>query len=126
MRFCSAFGQRARGRSRVRPSLHAGAPGGADRGGDRRRHFDTVVVPANRMEAIERAKTLVPSLAEIMSTGIVSASGIARQLSARGIDGRWRTKSVRAMLDRLPELGAFYDQRPMKHGAGRACAVAGI
>jgi hypothetical protein len=50
-------------------------------------------------------------LGNIMSTGVVSASGIARELAARGVQGRWRAKAVLATLDRLPELRAIYDQR---------------
>jgi DNA invertase Pin-like site-specific DNA recombinase len=75
------------------------------------RHFADVIAPANRAEAIERAKDLAPLVAEIMSTGVVSACGIARELSARGVKGRWRAKSVLTMLDRLPDLRAIYDQR---------------
>jgi hypothetical protein len=68
---------------------------------------------------------LAPLLAEIMPTGVVSACGIARELSVRGVEGRWRAKSVLAMLDHLPELRAIYDQRakerrlPVSVRAGR-------
>jgi hypothetical protein len=54
-----------------------------------------------------------------------NARGIARELSARGVKGRWRAKAVLAMLDRLPELRAIYDQRagerrqPVSLRAGR-------
>jgi hypothetical protein len=65
-----------------------------------------VIAPANQAEAIERAKELAPLLADIMSTGIVSACGIASELSVRGVKGRWRANSVSALLDRLPELRA--------------------
>lgn len=75
------------------------------------RHFAEVVAAANRAEAIERARTLAPLIAEIMSKGVVSASGIARELSTRGVKGRWRAKSVLATLDRLPELRMIYDKR---------------
>jgi hypothetical protein len=66
-----------------------------------------VIAPANRAEAIERAKELAPLLAEIMSTGVVPACGIAREPSVRGVKGRWRAKSVLALLDHLPELRAL-------------------
>ena len=74
-------------------------------------YFADVVAPSNRTEAVKRANTLAPLLAEIMSVGVVSASGIARELSARGVKGRWRAKAVLAVLDRLPALRAIYDQR---------------
>ena len=44
-----------------------------------------------------------------MQSGIVSASGMARELRRRGVPGAWRAKAVLAMLDRLPELRAIYD-----------------
>jgi hypothetical protein len=39
------------------------------------------------------------------------ASGMARELRRRAVPGAWRAKAVLAMLDRLPELRAIYDQR---------------
>jgi DNA invertase Pin-like site-specific DNA recombinase len=75
------------------------------------RHFAELLAPALKAEACVRAGELEPVLAEIMQSGIVSASGMARELRRLGVPGAWRAKAVLAMLDRLPELRAIYDRR---------------
>ena len=60
------------------------------------------LAPANRAEAIERARQLAPVLAELKSAGM-SARQMARELTARGIatpsGGRWHAQSVLRMVD---------------------------
>ena len=61
------------------------------------------LAPANRAEAIERARQLGPVLAELTNAGM-SARQMAAELTARGIatpsGGRWHAQSVLRMVDR--------------------------
>jgi hypothetical protein len=66
------------------------------------------LAPAHRAEAIERARQLVPVLAELKSAGL-SARQIAAQLMARGIStpngAKWHAQTVIRVMNRTDMAG---------------------
>jgi len=64
------------------------------------------LAPANRADAIERARQLAPVLAELRGAGM-SARQMAAELTARKIatpgGGRWHAQTVLRMIDRAGE-----------------------
>jgi hypothetical protein len=62
------------------------------------------LAPANRAEAIARARLLAPVLSELKAAGL-SARRMATELAARGIatpsGGRWHLQSALRMMERV-------------------------
>lgn len=58
-----------------------------------------------KRRAIQRASSVMPVIEDIKSSGIVSATGIAKAMNARFIKtpngGRWHAKTVLALIERI-------------------------
>ena len=74
-----------------------------------RRTLRRVALPIKRAADV-RAETLGPTIRELRKAGIVSITGIARELNEQGIPtvrgGKWRLTTVTRLLERLERLEA--------------------
>jgi DNA invertase Pin-like site-specific DNA recombinase len=86
--------------ARTKAALAAAKARGVELG----KHGKAILAPRNHKQAVERAKSLRPMLADLKAAGISSTRTIAEALNERGIPtpagGRWHQTTVQRLLQR--------------------------